>query len=485
MTSPEIKKSLLAKAKLPLIIYCVCLAAYLGTAGGRLKGPSSDNHFVHLADNILHGRLSLKGNPPHQNDWARVVEITLKDGRKVRGSFRKTTGGPHRFRTTRGEKMVIPPENIRQRKDVYYVSFPWFPAIAMLPFVAIWGMKFNDVIFTVAWGAFNPVLVFFVLRRLSALKYSQRSVRDDLWLVLLFALGSVHYSSAVMGQVWYTAHIVGVGLTCLYVLAALEGRHPFLAGLCLGLGFVTRTPIPFSFPLVVGEIFRRHLRAADVTLGPALVADWWWPQLRQAWQRIEWKPVIRDGFILAVPVFAIAGLAFTFNYMRFDSPTEFGHNYLNVLWAERIQKWGLFNYHFLSRNLAVLLTLLPRISAKSPYMRIHWHGLGLFFTTPLFLYVLWPKKKTPLHPWLHLSILFPMILHLFYQNSGWVQFGYRFSLDYTIFLVMLLALGGRKMGKWAKTLIIFGVAVNTFGAITFNRYRSFYWNEGQYFFPDN
>ena len=32
---------------------------------------------------------------------------------------------------------------------------------------------------------------------------------------------------------------------------------------------------------------------------------------------------------------------------------------------------------------------------------------------------------------------------LFYMNSGWVQFGYRFSLDYMVFLIVLLAIGGR------------------------------------------
>ena len=31
---------------------------------------------------------------------------------------------------------------------------------------------------------------------------------------------------------------------------------------------------------------------------------------------------------------------------------------------------------------------------------------------------------------------------LFYQNTGYMQFGFRFSLDYTPFLVMLLAVGG-------------------------------------------
>ena len=34
----------------------------------------------------------------------------------------------------------------------------------MLPFVAIWHLAFNDVLFTAIWAAFNPVLLFLLLR---------------------------------------------------------------------------------------------------------------------------------------------------------------------------------------------------------------------------------------------------------------------------------------------------------------------------------
>jgi hypothetical protein len=468
--------SWLARLRIPVVIYLVCVGGYLAASGSRLKKQSSDPHYVYLADNILHGRLSLKGAPPHQNDWSLVTELTLKDGRLVRGTFLKT-GGTGWFKTTRGERLLIQDGDVRTRSYVYYVSFPWFPALLMLPFVAIWGMKFNDVIFNVAVGAFNPVLVYLVLRRLSLRGISQRTLSEDLWLTACFAFGTVHFYSSVLGQVWYTAHVVGVALTCLYVLAALEGRHPVLAGLCLGLGFVTRTPIPFTFPLIMGEILRRNLKpgeapgADDPCHRPPLFS---W--IRSYLPRIQWRPVIRQGVLLSLPVAVISTIACVLNYLRFDRPFEFGHYYLNVRWTERIQRWGLFNYHFLARNLAVMFTLLPRIMTKPPYVKISWHGVSIFFSTPIFAYLLWPRRRSPIQPWLYLSVLLPMILHLFYQNSGWVQFGYRFSLDYTIFLMALWAVGGYRLGPLAKALILLGIGVNTFGAITFGRFWNFYWD---------
>ena len=70
---------------------------------------------------------------------------------------------------------------------------------------------------------------------------------------------------------------------------------------------------------------------------------------------------------------------------------------------------------------------------------------------------------------------------LLYQNSGFVQFGYRFSLDYMVFLVLLLAVGGRRLSKTWKFLFLVSVAVNLFGAITFGRMPMFMF--GDSFFP--
>jgi hypothetical protein len=63
---------------------------------------------------------------------------------------------------------------------------------------------------------------------------------------------------------------------------------------------------------------------------------------------------------------------------------------------------------------------------------------------------------------------------LCYQNSGWIQFGYRFALDYIVLLVLLLAVGGRPINHWTKALIVIGVLINLFGAVTFQRFGQFY-----------
>jgi hypothetical protein len=449
-----------------VVIYVVFLGAYLGASGGRLLQHSLYNHFVYLAEGWLHGRLDMPVPPPNENDWARVEVLHLKDGRTLKGMFGKI-GPTDRFYPLRGKSLTIDNEQIASRSDIRYVSFPPFPAVLMLPFVAIAHLKFNDVLFTVIWAAINPVLLFLLLRRLKERGYSKRGIGDDLWLTVMFGVGSVYYFSSVIGQVWFTAHVVGVTCAIGYAWASLDAAHPALAGLCMGLGYATRTPLGFVFPFFV-------LEAVRATGG--------WERLRKL--RAEGLPSGLVGKLIgfAVPSGAVLTVLLVHNYLRFEQFSEFGHKYLNIGWQDRIQRWGLVNYHFLSRNLTCALLLLPRILTQYPFVKVSEHGMSMLVTTPALGYTVAPAERSPLSRGLWLSILAAAIPALLYQNSGFLQFGYRFSLDYIVFLVMLLAVGGRRFTWLFKVMVIFGIAVNLFGAITFDRFGGvFSYNDS--FFP--
>ena len=151
---------------------------------------------------------------------------------------------------------------------------------------------------------------------------------------------------------------------------------------------------------------------------------------------------------LPVAIFGIAGAVF--NCARFHSFTEFGHTYLNVRWTDRIQRYGLFNFAFLARNLSVAFTLTPKFLAKAPYFQLPWHGLSMFITTPALILLLWPRVKNSLHTALWIIVAPIAILGFMYQNDGWVQFGYRFSIDFMFGLMMLFAIGGRPITRTCR-----------------------------------
>ena len=187
-------------------------------------------------------------------------------------------------------------------------------------------------------------------------------------------------------------------------------------------------------------------------------------------QRLLGRSLLR----FAAPIAAVGIVLGILNAIRFQNPFEFGHRFLPVQWQERIFRYGLFNYHFLSRNLAAALVLLPRLFAHWPYIKVGQHGMSLLVTSPNLAYTVMPQpEKSRLAKPLWLTVAAVAIPSLLYQNSGYVQAGYRFSLDYMIYFVVLLAIGGRPQTKVFRGLVVFAFVLNLFLAITFGRYSEF------------
>lgn len=438
--------SWLSRHRIHLALLVLGLIGFGAVAGSRLERQSTDPHFVLLADAWLHGRLDIDPARKRGDDWATLETVELDTGEVVKG---RTLSTRPMFRIAgKGE---VPKSRIKRTVgQTLHVSFPPFPAVLMLPQALVSGHEANDVIPTVLIAALILPLMFTVLRRLKAMGMSQRTSAEDVWLVVALAFGSVLFFSAVQGRVWFTAHVVGVALTLAYVWCSLEARHPMLAGLALGFATMTRPPMAFMFPLFLLEAWRVHGGRDDLAA------------------------FLRKAAHFAAPVAVIAIAAMAHNHVRFGEAGEFGHSYLAVRQQSQMETLGMFSLHYLSRNLAVALALLPDLDLRSPYVSISGHGLAVWFTMPIVLYALWPRDRPALHRSLWLCVALVAIPSLLYQNSGWFQFGYRFSLDYLALLMLLVAIGGRPLTRVARGLIIAGVIINLFGAITFGRDYRFY-----------
>jgi hypothetical protein len=127
-----------------------------------------------------------------------------------------------------------------------------------------------------------------------------------------------------------------------------------------------------------------------------------------------------------------------------------------------------------------VLASVPYLTHVPSGVQVNAHGLALWVTTPFFLWVLWPKTKGWLFGAVALTTAAVAIPGLLYQNTGWMQFGYRFSNDFALMLFVLLALGGRRFGGTFYAAALFAVIVNGFGAITFDRgpFKKYYHIDG-------
>jgi hypothetical protein len=444
-------REMVRRAAIPAAIFAVTAVVYAVVAGPRTQGPAPDNHYVFLAESWLNGQLTLVDErPPGYNDWS-CYDVELHG-------------------VCRPDAFTRPRESQR-----WYVSFPPFPAAVIMPAVAIFGRDFSDPFFWAVLAGLAPALMFVVLRRLREQKISPRTLREELLLTVLFAFGSVYFFCAVHGSVWFAAHVVASSLLCLYLLFAIGARRPFWAGLMLALCFMTR-PSVYPFALFFLLEAMRASRPEDAK-GAGDDASTW--RALFVWLRgVVWKKVLVTCAIFAAPVLAVGAVAMWMNEARWEDPFDFGHQFLMIRWRPRIEKWGLFSYHYFSKNLAVFLASMPWFSAAYPYLKISRHGLAIWITSPNLVPALWPKKVDALMVSLFVATGLVALVDLYYQNSGWVQFGYRFSLDYMPALVVLLALSRRRFGWGFVVLLVLSVAINTFGAITFDRAQVFYDDDG-------
>jgi hypothetical protein len=436
---------------LAAFVYVVCASVYAVVAGReRLTEHTAFNHYALLAEAWLHGRQDLGGPPPaytQNNDFA-------------------------------------------EYKGKTYISFPPLPALLMLPFVRLAGSaeNFRDGQFVIWLSGMAPAFLFLALEKLRRTGRSSRLESENLVLAFLFAFGTVYFFTAVEGTVWFAAMVVAAAAMALFVLFALDAERPILAGMMVGCIWLSRPPALLLSLLFALEAMRVSTDGGFPREGS------WTKRLRATLARLNVRALAQRYALFSIPILGSFAVVAWMNWTRYGraTPLYFDHTFLTVGWRARILRWGLFGYHYLPKNLGIVLTSLPWLptpgdpAALGAPFKINEHGLALWFTTPLYLWVLWPKglSSDPERKWLYCSVAIsaalPAVMGLLYQNSGWRQFGYRMSNDYAVFLFVLLALGARPM-KWLfRTAATWGVAWNLFGAITFDkaRFDRFYYRDG-------
>jgi hypothetical protein len=419
--------------RVEVVLFLVSFAVLASFSSERFLRQSAAPHFIYQAQSWLEGRLDVDPEVlPNLEDWACVRQ---QGGEKVRCEGQPLPG------------------------DRWYVSFPSFPAVVMLPFVALHGYQFNDTSFGVFTGALAVALFYGLLRFLAKEGESARNRNENIALALILAFGTLFFYCAIRGEVWFSAEVMGVACTCLYVRNSVQAHRPVLAGLFFSMATLTRTPLLFSGLFFVLEA---------VCPGPDRLG-----QLRAL--SSHWKPAARKLALFSAGAAPLAVLAAAYNLYRFGKPGEFGHAFLfnNRVNAD-IDRYGLFDFTYLPRNLAAAFLKLPRLSLHPLELGYDPYGLTLVLTLPLLVFLLMPKTRPRLHWPLWLTVAVCALPGLFYQNTGYMQFGFRFSLDYTPYLLLLFALGGWALrNRFVLAAVALGVLVNFWGAVAFRGYTEY------------
>jgi hypothetical protein len=351
------------------------------------------------------------------------------------------------------------PYDVIPRDGHFFVPFAPFPAIVLMPLVAVTGPLTADRIepaINAILAAASVGMCWWLLARIGV-----ERLRDRLWLTVLFGFSTQILWITTRGGVWHTGQLIATSLT-FACLIELEGRRrPWLIGLAAGAAFLTRAPLAFAVPfyaLLLHPTAGPPRRSAgdDPAVGEDPAA-----YVERPRDRIPW----RAWTLLGLGVLPSIAFFFAYNQARFGSPFESGYALATLPdWLERQRSIGLFSLAHVPMNLDYFLWHLPRPISTPPFFRPDGLGMSVFLTSPGLLFALRADWRRPRDWWLAGAALAVLLPTLLYYGGGWLQYGYRYFLDSVPFVMCGSAAVIRGGIGWGwRALIAFGVVIGLAG----------------------
>ena len=287
----------------------------------------------------------------------------------------------------------------------YYWPLGPFPAVVLMPFVAIcrWiGVEFYQAYASVPLSLWTSWLIFRIASKCG------RSKVESAWLVLAFCGASSYPSVAAISMSWPFAHVLAIHLLFLALHEWLGGRRWLFIGFLLGLTSATRLSAGLNIILFAAA---------------ALMTE---PRLRK-----KASVALAMGFALPMVLLAL------YNFARFDSFVETGYGF-------QLPGPGDFPSTSLANVLPHLRLFLfgaPVLSEKFPFFITQLVGMSVFLLSPWLLYIASLKFDRVTFVAL-LNCLIVLVAVLAWRSTGQFQLGYRFSLDFLPVIAFLIARDG-------------------------------------------
>ncbi len=395
-----VAKSTAAPSRASRAVVLMAAAVYLGLPAIRNVEVPTAHRFVDLARSMLDGRVSI--DVPVQETPFELIPVAGEAGR-------------------------------------YYVAYPPLPALVLLPFVALTSAHVGA--FACRLACILAVLLFDAFVRRAWPRIYGQPIRDaDRFLLTLgFAFGTALWDTAARAGDWHFAHACAVAGMLAALVEYFGRRRHWLVGTLWGVGMLARPTIALS-----GLFF-----------------------FFIAWRE---KNIRQLGQLLIGPVCAALILA-GYNAIRFGTPLDFHYDEMYFIGAaaDLMRRYGQFNGAFIPRNFFwfFLAPPAPTASGRFPWLAYDPYGMSLILASPFLVYgaigIKRCGRESLARPAVAASLICLLPL-LMYFNTGFWQFGHRFSLDYLpIWMVAVMVGLGSKLTRLARALIVAAIAVNIWG----------------------
>ena len=386
-------------ARIPRSVIVSALA-YVPIAIASHFRSTSYNNYARLADAILHGHLWI--------NWpGRIIDAAQFHGRH------------------------------------YSVDAP-FPVLFVLPLALFYGEAANQTLPAMLLGAIDVGLGWILLERLRVARGPR------IWLTLFLFAGTDLWWCAMLGDVWFFAHVCAVGETLLVLIELAGKRRGWLVALLAVCAFESRSTLALAVPVYAYLLASGDLARAS-TPNPAAVAR---------------GPALRSfAIVLACGALFWVG----YNEALWGRPTDIGHTlyYHQDSWGHATGSpfsiaylpYQLYSFFFQSVDIYEWLQVV-----QWPFFKVDPHGVALTFTSPALVLAFLAKGRRRLIAALWVAIALVAGPNFLYYLNGWYQFGMRHALDFEPFLLVLMGLGVRThMPRWGAILCAWSALMGTWG----------------------
>lgn len=327
----------------------------------------------------------------------------------------------------------------------YYVSFPPFPSLVLLPFAAVWGTNTPD--HWISLG-FSIIGIIYAIRLYHAITGTYEMAERY---VLFLFLGNGYLFIALQGGwVWYMAQTMCFAFSLMSLFYAAN-KHIGRAFAFLACAFGCRPMVVAYIPLIL-------------MLGT---------------EKASVKTWMRKGYRL-IPACMIIGFYLMLNAARFDNPFEFGHTHL----PEFVRSTeGQFSLNYATKNFNQLFRLPQTGGEHGMLIYDTYDCMAFWLIDPMivsfmvtWLYALTRKRKAC---GLNLIIVPATIcVHLMivccHKTMGGYQFGNRYIVDMLpyVFYGLITYKQGAGKAEWLNNpLFALGFSINLIGTVsTYNHW---------------
>ena len=307
----------------------------------------------------------------------------------------------------------------------YYLALGPLQLLAYIPFAAVPDLR--------VVGGYVAGLLFGVPAAWLALPlaraYGARGTAAY-WIAAFTAFGSLLFWVSVFGNVYLLAHAESFLALTLFLIEWAGKRRPALLGVCLGVSFLARpttilAAIPFGLYLV-------------------------WARRR------EFRAMALSAVAFGLPVAGAIAFYGWFNWVRFGSPFETGYS-ISLLTVQSLQErraQALFSIVQIPENVRLAFLQLPDRISQFPFFSASTFGMSMAFVSPALVTSLWAGFRDRTARLLWIATVLVAVPVFLYYGGGFVQYGFRYSLDFTPFLVALMAIGSHRWIGWPERLLV-------------------------------